>query len=69
MHSTQAAVITARQGLVNILLSKAQRMSPRQPSTCMLGNTFVGVSAAQMMDILHVPRFVTSKMCIRDSRT
>ena len=65
MHRTQATVITARQGFVNILLSKAQRMSPRQPRTCMLGKTFVGVSAAQMMVIIQVPKLVASTPCGR----
>ena len=42
------------------LLSKQQMMSPTQPSTCMLGNTFVGVSAAQMMESIQVQRSVAS---------
>ena len=38
-------------------------MSPMQPRTCILGNTFVGVSAAQMMLIIQVPRLSTCTSC------
>ena len=60
MQSTHSTVMTARcQGLKS-RLSKQQMMSPTQPSTCMLGNTFVGVSAAQMMESIQVQRSVAS---------
>ena len=51
-----STVITARIQGLNIFESKQQAMSPRQPRTCILGKTFVGVSAAQIMLIIQVPR-------------
>ena len=52
--------MTARCQGLKILLSKQQMMSPTQPRTCILGKTFVGVSAAQIMLIIHVPSPFTS---------